>query len=44
MGSGRAITTEVDEGESAVFDRAAELFGMLATPMRLRILSALCET
>jgi len=26
-----------------VFELAAELFGVLATPMRLRILSALCE-
>ncbi len=44
MGAVQAITGEVDVGESEVFDRAAELFGMLATPMRLRILSALCET
>ena len=33
-----------DLGEGQVFERAAELFAMLATPMRLRILSALCET
>jgi len=26
-----------------VFERAAELFGILSTPMRLRILSALCD-
>lgn len=26
-----------------VFELAAELFGLLATPMRLRILSALCD-
>lgn len=26
-----------------VFELAAELFGILATPMRLRILSALCD-
>jgi DNA-binding transcriptional ArsR family regulator len=26
-----------------VFDLAAELFGVLSTPMRLRILSALCD-
>ena len=26
-----------------VFELAAELFGVLATPMRLRILSALCD-
>jgi DNA-binding transcriptional ArsR family regulator len=33
-----------DEAESGrVFELAAELFGVLATPMRLRILSALCD-
>ncbi len=37
-----------DAGDSAaergrVFELAAELFGILATPMRLRILSALCD-
>lgn len=32
---------QVDKGR--VFELAAELFGMLATPMRLRILSALCD-
>ena len=26
-----------------VFERAAELFGLLATPVRLRIVSALCQ-
>ena len=29
--------------KSRVFEMAAELFGVLATPMRLRILSALCD-
>ena len=33
--------TERDESE-AVFNTAAELFGLLATPIRLKILSALC--
>lgn len=28
---------------SPVFDRAAELFGVLATPIRLRIIGALCS-
>ena len=28
---------------SRVFELAAELFGVLATPMRLRVLSALCH-
>ena len=37
-------TAVADLGEGQVFERAAELFAMLATPMRLRILSALCET
>ena len=36
-----AHTTANAEGR--VFALAAELFGVLATPMRLRILSALCE-
>lgn len=31
-------------GKDRVFELAAELFGVLATPMRLRILSALCDT
>lgn len=29
-------------GEARVFELAAELFSVLATPMRLRVLSALC--
>lgn len=29
--------------KARVFEMAAELFGVLATPMRLRILSALCD-
>jgi len=37
-------TAAADLGEDQVFERAAQLFAMLATPMRLRILSALCET
>ena len=32
-----------EEQDSRVFELAAELFGVLATPMRLRILSALCR-
>ena len=32
-----------DESE-AVFSTAAELFGLLSTPIRLRILSALCHS
>jgi DNA-binding transcriptional ArsR family regulator len=32
---------QVEKGR--VFEMAAELFGVLATPMRLRILSALCD-
>lgn len=28
---------------SPAFDRAAELFGVLSTPVRLRIIGALCE-
>ncbi|CAN5725772.1 hypothetical protein BH11PSE7_BH11PSE7_04330 [soil metagenome] len=37
----------LDQAETAdsgrVFELAAELFGVLATPMRLRVLSALCN-
>jgi len=32
-----------DAESGRVFELAAELFGVLATPMRLRILSALCD-
>jgi DNA-binding transcriptional ArsR family regulator len=39
-----SLTPSADEADSArVFELAAELFGVLATPMRLRILSALCD-
>jgi DNA-binding transcriptional ArsR family regulator len=31
-----------EEIASPVFDRAAELFGVLSTPIRLRIIGALC--
>lgn len=41
------MTLLLDENDAAesvrVFELAAELFGVLATPMRLRILSALCN-
>ncbi len=38
------LIDESDTSESGrVFELAAELFGVLATPMRLRILSALCN-
>ena len=36
-------STEQFEEDARVFELAAELFGVLATPMRLRILSALCR-
>ena len=32
-----------ESDDARVFERAAELFGILSTPMRLRILSALCD-
>lgn len=32
-----------DEAAGRVFDTAAELFGVLATPLRLRILNAICN-
>jgi DNA-binding transcriptional ArsR family regulator len=37
------IDTDAEVETSRVFELAAELFGILATPMRLRILSALCD-
>ena len=37
------IQTDEDAESGRVFELAAELFGVLATPMRLRILSALCD-
>ena len=37
------IETEGAVEKGRVFELAAELFGILATPMRLRILSALCD-
>ena len=40
--SDEPVSTEALE-QSRVFELAAELFGILATPMRLRILSALCD-
>ncbi|OSZ67947.1 helix-turn-helix transcriptional regulator [Hydrogenophaga sp. IBVHS2] len=37
------IGTTAQVEKIRVFELAAELFGVLATPMRLRILSALCD-
>ena len=37
------IESEANIEKVRVFELAAELFGVLATPMRLRILSALCD-
>lgn len=37
------ITPPADTSSQRVFEVAAELFGVLSTPMRLRILSALCN-
>jgi DNA-binding transcriptional ArsR family regulator len=37
------IDTDGTVEKGRVFELAAELFGILATPMRLRILSALCD-
>jgi DNA-binding transcriptional ArsR family regulator len=40
----QVIMDTATEAETArVFELAAELFGILSTPMRLRILSALCD-
>ncbi len=37
------LSAEDDADSGRVFALAAELFGLLSTPMRLRILSALCD-
>ena len=37
------IESDTNVEKVRVFELAAELFGVLATPMRLRILSALCD-
>jgi len=37
------IETGANVEKARVFELAAELFGVLATPMRLRVLSALCD-
>jgi ArsR family transcriptional regulator len=38
------LVTDVEDADpDRVFELAAELFGLLAAPMRLRILSALCD-
>lgn len=37
------IASKGSAESSRVFELAAELFSVLATPMRLRVLSALCE-
>jgi DNA-binding transcriptional ArsR family regulator len=37
-----ALVSPADES-AAVFDAAADLFRLLATPVRLKIISALCE-
>ena len=36
-------STGANGAQGRVFELAAELFAVLATPMRLRVLSALCE-
>jgi DNA-binding transcriptional ArsR family regulator len=39
----QVIDADAGQDNDRVFELAAELFGVLATPMRLRILSALCD-
>lgn len=39
----KMIDSDAQVENVRVFELAAELFGVLATPMRLRILSALCD-
>lgn len=38
------LPAEPKDGANAVFDRAAALFGVLATPVRLRIIGELCAS
>lgn len=44
MNTSRTAPDESDEslGQDRVFETAAELFGVLATPIRLKIISAVC--
>lgn len=44
MSSSKAADVPSPPEAARVFELAAELFGVLSTPMRLRILSALCDT
>jgi DNA-binding transcriptional ArsR family regulator len=37
------MNTMADDDSDHIFASAAELFGVLATPIRLRIISALCQ-
>jgi DNA-binding transcriptional ArsR family regulator len=39
----KPVENDPGPDQDRVFELAAELFGVLATPMRLRILSALCD-
>ena len=39
----RATSDSVSDESTVVFQAAAELFAMLSTPIRLRVLSSLCE-
>lgn len=45
METANTPTTAVDDAstQDRIFDSAAELFGLLATPVRLKIISAVCE-
>ena len=39
-----ALTPEDEPQPEQVFERAAELFRLMSAPMRLKIISALCQT
>lgn len=45
MDTANTPTAPVDDAstQDRIFDSAAELFGLLATPVRLKIISAVCE-
>ena len=39
----KALVTAADADAEAVFEKAAEVFRVMSAPMRLRIISALCD-
>jgi ArsR family transcriptional regulator len=44
MGNNGGLAMEALSSEDRVFESAAELFSVLATPVRLKIISAVCQS